>query len=241
MPAFLLGFLKRGLRRVLFYWLGDFSWPAGAPRGAFACVIAVPAPGFEAASIARVRRLTFVLAVSGHEPFDINRPSAAIGRLATLDPLALLWRLAIFGAQRGNMLTRGGRGSNLHAASWLGLVIVPPRTRRAWTSCPAPHVLVIAARTGAAFFLPRAQNIDNFRRFVFGMRRARKIRARCLGERRSELISQHPRAHLFDRALGEQAELERSERKPNQAVDLKPDMFEHVLDLAVLAFAQRHR
>ena len=104
-----------------------------------------------------------------------------------------------------------------------------------------PRIHVIAARTGAALFLPRVRNIDNFRYFVSSMKRARKIRARGLGERRSELIAEDARAHLFDRALGEQAELERSEGQPDQAVDLKPDVFEHALDLAVLAFAQRHR
>jgi hypothetical protein len=100
---------------------------------------------------------------------------------------------------------------------------------------------VIAVKTRAALMPPRVRNIDKFRYFVFGIQRARKIRARGLGERRSELIAEDARAHLFDRALGEQAELERSEGKPDQAVDLKSDMFEHALDLAVLAFAQRHR
>src|ERR1700730_858341 len=243
-PAFLLGFLKRALRRALFCWLGACRWPAGAPREAFACVIAVPAPGFEAAAIARVRRLTLVLALvvafGGHELFDINRPSAAIGRLATLDPLALLWRLAIFGAQRGNMFTGGECRFNLPCGICCGLAIVPPRSRRARTSCLVPRSPVIAARTRVVPRLAR-QNIDNYRRFVSGMKRARKIRARGLGERRSELIAQDARAHLLDRALGEFAELERSEGQPYQAVDLKPDMFEHALDLAVLAFAQRHR
>src|SRR6202040_4377500 len=93
---------------------------------------------------------------------------------------------------------------------------------------------VIAARTGATLLLPRVRDIDNFRRFVFSMKRARKIRARGLGERRSQLIAQDARAHLFDRALGEFAEFERSEGQPYQAVDLKPDMFENALDLAVL-------
>src|ERR1700732_418663 len=102
LPAFLPGFLKRALRCAVFCWLGACRLPARAPRGAFARVIAVPAPGFEAASIARVRRLTLILALvvafGGHDPFDINRPSAAIGRLATLDPLAPLWGFGCLGA-----------------------------------------------------------------------------------------------------------------------------------------------
>jgi hypothetical protein len=104
-----------------------------------------------------------------------------------------------------------------------------------------PLIPAIVARTGAALFLPRVRNIDGFRRFVFSMKRARKIRARGLGEHGSELIAQDAGAYLFDRAVHELAELERSEGQPYQAVDLKPDLFEHALDLAVLAFAQRHR
>jgi hypothetical protein len=121
LAAFLPGFLKRALRRAIFSRLGACCWPAGAPRRAFACVIAIPAPGCEAASTARVRGLTLVLAFDGHEPFDINRPSATISRLATLDPFALLWRLVIFGAQRGNMFAGGERRFNLHPDSWFGL------------------------------------------------------------------------------------------------------------------------
>jgi hypothetical protein len=192
----------------------------------------------------RVWRLALVLApvlaFGGYEPFDIDRASAAIGRLATLDPLALLWRLAIFGAQRGKMFTSAGCRSNLRPDLWFGLMDLSRRSGKFPTLSAVRRVPVIAA-SGAAFLLPRRQNIDSFPRFVFGMKRARKIRARGLGERRSELIAQDARADLFDRALGEFAELERSEGKPDQAVDLKPDMFEHALDLAVLAFAQRHR
>src|SRR5580704_2584160 len=96
LPAFQPGFLRRAIRRAFVGCLGDCRWAADAPREAFACVIAVPAPGFEVAAIARVRRFTLVLALvvalGGHEPFDMNRPSAAIGRLATLDPLPLLDR-----------------------------------------------------------------------------------------------------------------------------------------------------
>src|ERR1700730_15813501 len=204
----------------------------------------VPPPGLEVASIARVRRLTLVLvpvlAFGGYEPFDINRASAAIGRLATLDPLTLHWRVAKIAAPRREACCGGGGGcrSNLHPDFWFGLAAASPRSGGFPT---LSSVRRVAARTGAAFLLPRRQNIDQFRRFVFGMKRARKIRVRGLGERRSELIAQDARAHLLDRALGEQAKLERSEGQPDQAVDLKPDMFEHPLDLSVLAFAQRHR
>ena len=43
-----------------------------------------------------------------------------------------------------------------------------------------------------------------------------------------------------DRAFLEIAELERPERNADQPVDAEPQMFEHALDLAVLAFAQAH-
>ncbi|MGH6864495.1 MAG: hypothetical protein ACRECN_09585, partial [Methylocella sp.] len=77
--------MNRAIRRAFCCWLGAWLWPSGAPRGAFACVSAVLAPGVEAASISRVRRLTLVLALvlafGGHQPFDINRAPAAICRL----------------------------------------------------------------------------------------------------------------------------------------------------------------
>ncbi len=99
-----------------------------------------------------------------------------------------------------------------------------------------PRVAAIAGGTG---IIPRfaRQNIANFRRFASGMKRARKIRAGGFCKRWSKLIAEHPRAHLFDRACRELAELKWSERKSNQAVDLEPNVFEHTLDLAILAFA----
>src|SRR5262245_64421882 len=46
-----------------------------------------------------------------------------------------------------------------------------------------------------------------------------------------------PRAYLLDRAGGQLAELERTERDPDQAVHRQPEMAEHILHLAVLALA----
>jgi len=48
-----------------------------------------------------------------------------------------------------------------------------------------------------------------------------------------------PHRDLLDRALGQVAELEGAERHPDQAVDLEPEMAEHVLHLPVLALAHR--
>jgi hypothetical protein len=52
----------------------------------------------------------------------------------------------------------------------------------------------------------------------------------------AELITQGPRFHLFDCAFRQVAEPERSERNPDQAVHRQPEMTEHVLHLAILAF-----
>ncbi len=67
--------------------------------------------------------------------------------------------------------------------------------------------------------------------------RSGEIRARQRGDPLAELLAQSPRSHLLDRAFGEFAELERTERHPDQAVHGQPQMAEHVLHLAVLAFA----
>src|SRR5215467_8053228 len=64
-----------------------------------------------------------------------------------------------------------------------------------------------------------------------------KIRARERRDPLAELLAQMARAHLLDRAFGQIAKLERTKRHPDQAVDRKPEMAEHVLDLAVLALA----
>ncbi len=62
-----------------------------------------------------------------------------------------------------------------------------------------------------------------------------------LGEFDPELVAQNAGVDLGDRALFEFAEFERAERDADEAVDRQPEMFEHALDLAVLALAQTHR
>ena len=69
-------------------------------------------------------------------------------------------------------------------------------------------------------------------------RRRRKNRRReSRDELRAELLAQHPRAHLLDRALREFGELERAERDANEPRDVEAEMAEHVAHLAVLALA----
>src|SRR5690606_22019546 len=58
------------------------------------------------------------------------------------------------------------------------------------------------------------------------------------GELLAELVLEHLGAHHFDGAFRQIAELERTIRNADQAVHLKAKRAEHVLDLAVLAFAQ---
>ena len=54
----------------------------------------------------------------------------------------------------------------------------------------------------------------------------------------AELLAQHARMHLLDRAARQLAQHERAERHPDQPVDLEPEMLAHLLDFAVLALAQ---
>jgi len=97
------------------------------------------------------------------------------------------------------------------------------------------------ARTASSPGLAGGDRLDDFSRFVFILKRARKIRACRFRERRPQLIADHARADLLDRPFGDFAKLERSEGKPDQAVDVKTKMLEHAFDLAVFAFAQRNR
>jgi len=89
-------------------------------------------------------------------------------------------------------------------------------------------------------------------RSALGAPAARRLRLGCpLCDRRgeialrlgndpgAELLAQHPRAHLLDRALGELAELERSVGDADQPVHLQAEIAEHVPHLAVLALPDR--
>jgi hypothetical protein len=170
---------------------------------------------------------------------DINRPPGTIGCLAALDPFAWTVRLSFFGAQRGNMFARPRRRFDLRYGLFLELRVACRRFCRSGTSRLAWLVSTVRITTGPG--LARGDRLDDFRRFVFNFKRAQKISAGRFGERRPQLIAEHTRAHLLDRALGDIAKLERSEGKPDQPVDVKTDMFEHAFDFAVLAFAQRDR
>ena len=68
--------------------------------------------------------------------------------------------------------------------------------------------------------------------------RAFEIHAGFHGESRTELVLEDAGAHLVDEPLFELAELERSEREPDQPVHLDAEMLQDALDLAVLAFAE---
>src|ERR1700730_10598003 len=113
------------------------------------------------------------------------------------------------------------------------------RSCRSVAAHPARRVCMVW--TGADPRLARINRPGHFRRFFFIFKRARKIRAGGFCERGSELIAEHACAYLLDRAFSDFTELKRAEGKPDQAVDSQPEMFEHAFDLAVLAFAQRHR
>ncbi len=65
-----------------------------------------------------------------------------------------------------------------------------------------------------------------------------EIDTRLVGKALAELVAQHLGLHHLDGTHGQVAELERTEAHADQAVDLKAQRGEHVLDLAVLALAQ---
>src|SRR5262249_57834491 len=66
-----------------------------------------------------------------------------------------------------------------------------------------------------------------------------EIRPRQGDEPLAELLAQGSRLHLGDLPWREVGELERAERHADQPVDLKPEVAEHVLHLAVLALPDR--
>ncbi len=67
-----------------------------------------------------------------------------------------------------------------------------------------------------------------------------EIRLGFLDKAGAELVAQRAAAHLLGMALGQLAELERAVGNADQAVHVEAERTEHVLDLAVLAFAQTH-
>ncbi len=68
-----------------------------------------------------------------------------------------------------------------------------------------------------------------------------EIGARGFSERIAQLIAQHAGAHLFDLAFAEFAQLKRPEGNADEPRDGQTQMFEHALDLAILAFSEPHR
>ncbi len=77
------------------------------------------------------------------------------------------------------------------------------------------------------------------RRAPFDQRRV-EIDAGLSRELCAQLVAQDPGAHFRHLALGEIAEFEGAEGNADEAVDRKPQVLEHLLDLAVLALAQAH-
>src|SRR5262249_43990604 len=121
------------------------------------------------------------------------------------------------------------------AASTPAMPLLPARelgltAARAVAAAALAFVLVPAARrarcAGAGRHLARFD-------------RPGEIRPRQSCDALANRPAQRPRLDLHDRAGRKLAELERPERDTDQPVDLEPEMAEHVLDLAVLALADR--
>ena len=119
--------------------------------------------------------------------------------------------------------------------------LVSPGSSRSRRSAEASLAPVPVRRTAATALVPsrRRGRRLRLRRLSLGDRRV-EIDARFPRELRAELVLEHPRADLDDLALAEIAEFERPERDADEPVHGEPEMFEHPLDLAVLALAQAH-
>ena len=116
------------------------------------------------------------------------------------------------------------------------LATAPASIGRALATRPfAPSPLLAAPVVRARLLLRLLR-----RRAPLDQRRI-EIDAGFPGELRAQLVAQHPGAHFRHLALGEIAEFERAEGNADQAIDRQPQVFQHLLDLAVLAFAQAHR
>src|ERR1019366_2737193 len=237
-PPLRLAFRAFRTRIIVRFW----SRPAGPGAAFFPEAAAAPGKGltftwpFRGCFFA-----AFLASASQFELLDIHRPPGAIGRLAALDTLARTARLALFDAYRGNMFTRAGGRFDLRFNFGFDVKVAIARGRYCHGRTSRPALRLRAVRTAAGPGLARPNHPGHFRHVFFVFKRAQKIRASLPGERWPQLIAEHPRTHLLDRALGDIPQLEGSEGKPDQAVDLQPEMFEHAFDLAVLAFTQRHR
>ena len=118
-------------------------------------------------------------------------------------------------------------------------VLVPSRSSRSGRAAKAALSPLAIRRTGANAPFPSWRRGLRLRRSALGDRRL-EIDAGLARKRVAELVAQHAGRHLLDGALGEFAELERPEGDADQPVHREAEMFEHALDLAVLALAQAH-
>ena len=188
----------------------------------------------EASCIARAFRLAVgrALELAGglrtrgrDDALDIHRAAVAVGGRGALDAAALgLFIAALDGfvarrAQHGDVLA--GTCNRAILAGALGFFLI------------ATHRAGLAARLAAWLWRVGQGRAVDQRRVEIG--------ARFLRERRADLVHQHARADFLDEAFFKVAELERPVGQADQAVHGQPEMLEHALDLAVLAFAQTHR
>src|SRR5271169_134289 len=166
-----------------------------------------------------------------HDPLDFDLAALAVAGRGALDALArALGARPRFGAQRRYVLALARRDG-------LG-----PLAARGELARDFGAVLTTAARGSRAFAAAGPAPLAGQRRDRWDARFDRRVEisAGLLGEPEAELVAQNARIQLRDRALGQIAEFERTERDANQPVDGKAEVFENALDLAVLALAQSH-
>src|SRR5262249_29941255 len=125
----------------------------------------------------------------------------------------------------------------LVAAPWVITapeIPLPLATLRTALLAPASVPLAAVARTALLapwrFGLVHRRSIDD---------RRGEIALRFGNHPLAELVAQHARTHLLDRAFAELAQLEWAERDADQPVHLQAEVAQHVAHLAVLALADR--
>src|SRR5215831_4133352 len=171
-----------------------------------------------------------------------------VARLRLAEPLDQHTAALAVGEEAGAF--RAGRILGRAPALVAPAAIVPPQRRVVLApgiaaARPAGRLvahLALAPALGCAVALARALGAPAARRLRLGCPlrdRRGEIALRLGNDPGAELLAQHPRAHLLDRALGELAELERTVGDADQPVHLQAEIAEHVPHLAVLALPDR--
>src|SRR5271165_4423663 len=206
-------------------------WPLG-PVPLLLTELSSLAEGANSALAGRALVGDFHFPGRGRQAFDSNCSPLAVVGCAALDPFARSRRVGgdLCPQRRDVLAPPLGRGWRRRAARRCGRA-APALLRRAALDSGRP--LPPKRFASASLFVRRrfGRALDDWRV---------EIGARLARELGSELVAQHPGAHLGHLAFSEVAEFEGPEGNADEPVDRQPQVLEHLLDLAVLALAQAH-